>query len=462
MTSIKNIKYNNPNNKSYIYLNPLVNSNKYSNRKDSVDFYMTNPQKANTRSESDNFSEKYPKCFELLKERYPDLQKISLDKHKLDPFFSIENMERLYEWYLTKNPNFEKMNELNPSMPEYGCLLSSIIKDLYIIKKISNGEELLKIIEILTLIEITIVEYRYNSVIDITKQYLILFESKLKGESNMCKMQIDRSRDTPFIIFPSFHQISFCKIILNMGAPFINFLVSNKKHKIHSSFETPCFDVLHNYIHYGRMMTAFLQNKTNYREINKKFNKEEFMKYFIFMSSLINFLKEDFLYNTEITKLKDFDSIRNHEDFNKYMNAIILFLIFHEYNFFYKVEIINGKNSLKNIKDMNTLLKDVFKNYFYKICINILLKKNEINIITNQNIVSLSNLFIEIISNALYIDINILSNNEENNNNARNNAILIINLYKEHVHELHEKIKIFLIEFYKNENENVNEENLYS
>lgn len=412
--------------------------------------------KANQRSEFDYFSGKYPKCFELLQEHYKDLNKISLDKHKLDPFFSIENMERLYEWYLTKNPNFENINKLNPSMPEYGCLLSSIIKDLYIIKKTSNVEELRKITEILDLLEITIVEYEYNSVIDITKQYLILFESKLnrkESTKNMCKMYIDRNRDTPFIIFPSFHQISFCKIILNMRAPFINFLVSNKKHQVHRSFQTPCYDVIHNHIHYGKMMTSFLQNKTNYREFNKKFKKNEFKQYFIFMSKLINFLKKDFLYNKEILLLKDFNSIREHSDFGNYMNAIILFLIFHEYNFFETVKNINGAKYLENITDMNTLLKELFKNYFYKICINIIIKKkNEINTINNKNIANLSPTFIETIGNALYINIDIdndIDNNIEENNTtkmniARSNAILIINLYKEHVHKLHQEINKFI------------------
>jgi hypothetical protein len=130
----------------------------------------------------------YPKCVKLLEKHYPNLQKISLDKHKLDPFFSIENMERLYEWYLTKNPNFENMNELNPSMSEYRCLLSSIIKDLYIIKKINeeelNKEKLINITQILDLIEITIAEFKYNSIIMIIEKYLILFESEIKKSKN--------------------------------------------------------------------------------------------------------------------------------------------------------------------------------------------------------------------------------------------------------------------------------------
>jgi len=59
-----------------------------------------------------------------------------------DPFFSIEkpteghfNLDNLYDWYLTKNPEFKPVNTegLNIQVPEFKFLIAVMAKDLLIL-----------------------------------------------------------------------------------------------------------------------------------------------------------------------------------------------------------------------------------------------------------------------------------------------------------------------------------------
>jgi hypothetical protein len=194
-------------------------------------------------------------------------------------------------------------------------------------------------------------------------------------------------------------------------------------------------------------MKSFLEKKTKFNTNNFKIN--EFAEFYNFMNNLLQFLKTEFIYNIEITRLKNFNLIEEHPDFDKYFNSIILFHVFHEFGFF-------DLREFKNNNDINILLRDLFNNWFYEICISSILVKYSLNNLTNQNIKALNENFIEIINNFLYINIDYLkaNNNTAKTDIIKSNAILIITLYKEHFHELHEKIKIFLT--------NENEENLYS
>ena len=84
--------------------------------------------------ETSNTLIELPLCKTILKIYYPNFEKISLEKHKLDPFFSDnEKLINLHNWYKYKNPDFLSMKDINPEMPEYECFISGIVKDLYLL-----------------------------------------------------------------------------------------------------------------------------------------------------------------------------------------------------------------------------------------------------------------------------------------------------------------------------------------
>lgn len=101
------------------------------------------------------FFPQYPQCTTILEKNY-DLTKITLNKYKLDPFFNHKDeknykMDKLLDWYLGINPDFVNTYDLNPSIIEYECLISGIIKDMFL--SINNQEKKDEIIAILNIIE---------------------------------------------------------------------------------------------------------------------------------------------------------------------------------------------------------------------------------------------------------------------------------------------------------------------
>jgi len=86
-----------------------------------------------------SFQNKYPLCIDLLDQFYKD-EISTLTKYVKDPFFEDdERLKTLYEWYLEKNPNFMLIDQVNPSMEEYKCLIAGMIKDLLLSSLINNN-----------------------------------------------------------------------------------------------------------------------------------------------------------------------------------------------------------------------------------------------------------------------------------------------------------------------------------
>jgi hypothetical protein len=348
--------------------------------------------------ESSNFLINFPLCKELLQKHYNVHSSISLKKYKLDPFFSDnENLQNLYEWYKTKNPEFKPMNIINPKMPEYEVLISGMIKDIYL--SLINEKEKN---EILNELEKIIRDgYLYKDIINCIYNYLILFDSMLNNNSYRkdCNLLLDLLA-SPYIIYPSFHQIDIYKVNLTISAPFLNFLLSNNTHKSHSSSVTPCYELYHDIdFHYNFMTMQFFKDLFNIRNKNKNNNNNNninylikninkninlFIIYFNFNNSIIQKLKDKLIFKR--TKNNSFNTYKTKEN---YMNSIIFFLIFHE-DYFYKrlfelssYHIKLTENSQEKFeKNFEEILKQYFKESFYKICIDNLFTGNINNIKT--------------------------------------------------------------------------------
>ena len=292
--------------------------------------------------------ENYKECSTLLFEIYP-LAKITnyTEKYKLDPFFKLgkNSTGRLIDlnvWYKQKNPTFMPFSDTNnPEMPEFKYLIAGMIKDLYFFfskgKKPNNN-----INTILDKIELALKnKCKYISIIDIIYDYLILFQG---GQNLYDCYSFNEIIETPYIIYPTFHQIDFIKVNLTIGTPFLNFLLTNKTHLGHGHMIYPCWEISHDiHTHYDKIMIRFfkelneiINNNDNYiLFINN--NIELFKFFFEFMNNFITSIKDLLMYDRSkksILTTNEKGSIRTneinisnnkHDSYKNYMNSILIF-----------------------------------------------------------------------------------------------------------------------------------------
>ena len=392
-----------------------------------------------------------PLCKQLLQKHYSDYSTISLRKYKLDPFFSNDEiLKNLYDWYISKNPDFLPMHIVNPQMPEYEVLIAGILKDFYLVlEKISNNySSLNNIKDILKMIEKVINEgYIYTDSIKCIYKYLILFNNMLNSTlvinkyNKDCEILLDFI-ESPYIFYPSFHQIDIYKVNLTIAAPFLNFLLSNKIHQSHGSNVSCCYELFHDIdFHYNLISMKFFKDLFKIEDKNKYMNtkhfieninenKDIFKEYFNFNNFIIQKLKDKLIYKR--TKNNSFNTYKIKKN---YMNSIILFLIFHESYFYTRLfsATVYIKTYIK-LQNYNKLrLIEYFRLFFYKICIDNLLgstnsiKKYIYNSNTNKLKIINSD-FIEIVENNYKIKL------------TNDNINEIIELYKEGVIDIYNTV----------------------
>ena len=206
--------------------------------------------------------------------------------------------------------------------------------------------------EILEKIELTLKnKYKYIDIITIIYDYLILFQ---RGKNMYDCHSFDQIIKTPYIIYPTFHQIDFIKVNLTIGTPFLNFLLTNKTHMGHGHKIYPCWEISHDiHVHYDKIMIRF------FKELNKIINNND--DYILFINNNIELFKLFFEFmNNFITSIKDllmYDrakksiSITNekgniisnneinisnnrHDNYKNYMNSILIFHLFYEKYYF--------------------------------------------------------------------------------------------------------------------------------
>ena len=282
-----------------------------------------------------------------------------------DPFFTIEkpregayNLDNLYDWYLSKNPNFLPVNTegLNIQVPEFAFLIAIMAKDLLILKKTrkypqkhfkntspsnkyttdyertyfkcdidsmvlsSNSKKELddsKSDFVLNLINKFITTgYSYLAFLEILKHYLSIFNIGAlyspEITNSICKdiKIIDKLIKKPYIIFPTTVQLSYAKVIYTIQAPLINFRLSNNRKLIHDTFESPIIELSHD--------IDFHSRKTHMWEISAHNNNQPF-----------NPKIEYPIINTIIQKLKPYISNTTGTQPDNYNNQLLTFIIFY-------------------------------------------------------------------------------------------------------------------------------------
>jgi hypothetical protein len=374
------------------------------------------------------YLDSFPKCKELLYRFYRDYNDINLDNYIKDPFFEIDNLKNLFEWYEIKNPKFLPMNELpmtevESKFPEFQVFISGMIKDLYFllenldyenykIKNLENKASFIKeILSILQKIEENIRnEYNYSEIIYSIYSYLTFFNYIIDidknnnyyefNEPDTCEILIPYI-SSPYIIFPSFHQLDFIKINLTIGVPFINFYLVNKIHLVHGIRHNSCFEIYHNIdSHYGEVNLHIFKDLLDFKfkHINNK--KKKFISitdvsnsikdsrifkilfktYFECMNGIIKKLEPILIYKIPKSSKKSFETFKNDKDFNYFMNSLVLFYLFHESYFFlylftneYSENLIElfKNNNINNLQNKFSILliryfNENFKERIYK------------------------------------------------------------------------------------------------
>jgi len=201
-----------------------------------------------------------------------------------DPFFEETLFGNMFKWYNSVNPGFKPMKDNKRSMVEYKTLIATMIKNLlccilfrkmpvtYIFDPLKEltTKPYRKIVALLLKIESMLnmaLPYLYPDIIDIIKEYMLIFESDIfkssptdtperKEELEMydskqqykCEYEFkvfDILLNSPYIIFPSFYMHNYMKVILTMKLPLINFYLTNTDHKIHDMMSGICVEIYH-------------------------------------------------------------------------------------------------------------------------------------------------------------------------------------------------------------------------
>jgi len=249
------------------------------------------------------------------------------------------------------------------------------------------------------------------------------------------------------IIFPSFHQLNFYKRILNMTAPVFNFLMTNKLQKSHGNNMNSINHFVHNQEHFIQLIPEITTNqRIKPRNLNNQVFKIKY-KYFTFVNELVTKLKQYFIYDSKISYARIFENvnkIQNNPNFNKYMNSIILFLVFHEIGIIDRIYINNNRS----IESYFLLFKENFLLSCRKFIIYSSDRMNleNLSITPNSYSKNINEDFINLMEAALYIKID------------QTNIISVINLFKKYSIQMNE----IIIQIVDNILRPNNNENLYS
>jgi hypothetical protein len=130
-------------------------------------------------------------------------------------------------------------------------------------------------------------------------------------------------RETPFLIFPTYAQISYNYVLFLMAAPIINFRLVNRKRAIHGSMGNSFDELEHDVMEHGNDTHRInLLTENNY--------KTWFANMSIIISTLYPYFNYKILNIKEITGLgqPNYDNLNGEQ--KKQIIAIILFIFLHE------------------------------------------------------------------------------------------------------------------------------------
>ena len=338
-----------------------------------------------------NIIPKLQETLDLISAQFPNLQNInSYDNTQRnlgwkDPFFDIQNLDNILEWYKKKNPKYLPLDKIGHivEVPEFIPIVLILAKDLLILRrtnvypqrnnnnKPSNKNTLSakyllaasntrkrnnnnsgpsgiirRVDKILTVvIQFVNIKQQYDIFFQILQDYILLFstgrlydeignEERPQVNNNtdfaelraiyMYKQAFDNIYKSAFILYPSFNQLAFDKVLLTMQAPVLNFRILNKRTKIHDSFAFPLFELFHDIDFHCQKTHKYYEKKRIEDTFDYKYSfpsGEELEKRFKFIKSIIDVLKPHIIYSN-IPKAK-----QNNEDYH--MRVLLVHHIFY-------------------------------------------------------------------------------------------------------------------------------------
>lgn len=109
----------------------------------------------------------------------------------------------------------------------------------------------------------------YNS--ELVTQYIGNNNRELNTDKykTYCDQQIDfilQILQTPYMIYPTFHQLDYYTVVKTVSAPVINFLITHHRKSVHGNFISPCDQIGHDII--------FHSNQTHFRFLHLAFREQ--------------------------------------------------------------------------------------------------------------------------------------------------------------------------------------------
>jgi hypothetical protein len=295
----------------------------------------------------------------------------------------LPKIDQFYPW------EFSKLDQCPYpviKVEEYAFLVMGMVKDLLLIQFFSkmpkaphnvkeedynnlnariskklNGAEITEDIrrvgfKLLQLFEILIKgEYVYSEFIICLSKYLLLFSiGNSQAHASLLRAVIDflkSSLNTCFIIFPTFEQVNYKKVVNFCAAPVLNFRLSNHRLMIHSQELSLTDEIFHDLLNHGfstHQITKYIPGYTGqyfsrhrFRLIDKfkhKYQPTKIKNIFELRCQRLSYLFRSYDYDVrllnssemkepEFIKAVDGAALTNEE---KFIFACMLFFAFHE------------------------------------------------------------------------------------------------------------------------------------
>ena len=309
----------------------------------------------------------------------------------------LSNLNRLHRLSNLKKTKSKKSNESQNN--------SNSVKNTE--KKIANNTEnnaFLKsikesIITCLYKIQLLIIgSYNYIEFINCIIEYITIFSGNiLDRECSQNIGMLEKLKNTPFIIFPTIYQINIKKVMKTLCAPILNFRLSNKIVLIHSNIFHPCMELEHDLRFHCNLthnilakIQAFTEADSHsrqsvdresvdrqsvFRQSATRTNRNIDNPYFYFVD-LSNTMKTIYTSKNNIISkifpLIDYPVINDEssteiklEFYEKYLNASLLFIFFHEGHFFEKTRtneyIVEDDRTVNLVDKLQLVSKDINK-----------------------------------------------------------------------------------------------------
>jgi len=207
-------------------------------------------------------------------------------------------------------------------------------------------------------------KYKYGECLDLISEYMYLFDNK----HDKCNLKNENtSPNSPFIIFPSFKQLNYSKILYTVRCPLLNFQLCNRPLLNHGMIYTPCNQIVHD-ITFHRQTTCFdfffQRPKINFipgTNMHRCYGLEGFKKnqfyhtylYFKLINHIFDtFIKKNLIWISNKINLED-------------INLLILFILIHEnINSYESVDPLNSVFEYFSELFEGTTFTEMFENIF--------------------------------------------------------------------------------------------------